>query len=463
MKKSGSITLQTFVYRTLTIRLAAWAIVIGLLSTGVAFTIEQQHLRSIFVEVVRAEIQLLVLRTEEIIKEQGKEKLAAFRQALDERSSVETDFQRRSGTYVYASFYSLEDDSIEERMDSRYDLIDPVIRLIRAMPRPDNEAGESAEVVMLGKRMHVHLLLPVFNQQRQSVGYAQAIFAPSAAARIDVRNRLLRTVLLAVTIVLTTSGLLYPVILQLVNKLTVFSHDLLHANLETLSILASAIAKRDSDTDAHNFRVTLYAVRLAESLRLENREIQSLIKGAFLHDIGKIGISDTILLKPGALNEDEFALMKDHVRYGMEIIKDSTWLHDAAAVVAAHHEKFDGSGYPRGLAGAGIPMLARIFAIVDVFDALTSQRPYKKPLSFQETMSILRQGLGSHFDPEVLGIFEDIAPELYRVYARRDDQELRTELQAVISRYFSREEILYWNQGSNKQNIAENVSGRGMQ
>ena len=446
MGKYRSIPLQTFVYRTLITRLAVWAIVIGLLSAGVAFTIERQYLRSMVVEDVRAEIQLLVLRTAEIIKEQGKEKLEAFRQALNERISVETDLQRRSGTYVYASFYSLEDDSREERLDSRYELIDPLIRLIRSMPRPDNEADELAEVVMLGKRLHVHVLLPVLNPQRQSVGYAQAIFAPSMAARIDVRNRLLRTVLLAVAIVLITSGLLYPVILQLLNKLTAFSHELLYANLETLSILASAIAKRDSDTDAHNFRVTLYAVRLAESLRLENRAIQSLIKGAFLHDIGKIGISDTILLKPGALNQNEFALMKDHVRYGMEIIEDSTWLHDAAAVVAAHHEKFDGSGYPRGLAGAAIPLLARIFSVVDVFDALTSQRPYKKRLSFEETMSILRQGLCTHFDPEILYTFEGIAPELYRVYARREDLELRAELQAVIFRYFSKEEIIYWHQ-----------------
>lgn len=446
MGKYQSIPLQTFVYRTLITRLAVWAIVIGLLSAGVAFTIERQYLRSMVVEDVRAEIQLLVLRTEEIIKEQGKEKLEAFRQALNERISVETDLQRRSGTYVYASFYSLEDDKREERLNSRYDLIDPVIRLIRSMPRPDNEAGESAEVVMLGKRLHVHVLLPVLNPQRQSVGYARAIFAPSMAARIDVRNRLLRTILLAVAIVLTTSGLLYPVILQLVNRLTAFSHELLYANLDTLSILASAIAKRDSDTDAHNFRVTLYAVRLAESLRLENRAIQSLIKGAFLHDIGKIGISDTILLKPGALNQDELALMKDHVRYGMEIIEGSTWLHDAAAVVAAHHEKFDGSGYPRGLAGATIPLLARIFSVVDVFDALTSQRPYKKRLSFEETMSILRQGLGTHFDPEILVTFESIAPELYRVYARREDLELRAELQAVIFRYFSKEAIIYWHQ-----------------
>lgn len=461
MGKPESITLQTFVYRTLTIRLAVWAIVIGLLSAGVAFTIERQHLRSIVVEDVRAEIQLLVLRAEEIIKEQGKEKLAAFRQALDERTSVEMELRRRSGSYVYVSFYSLADNESEERRDDRYDLSDQVTRFIRSMPRPDKETGELAEVVMLGKRMHVHALLPVFDQERQSAGYAQAIFAPSAATRIDVRNRLFRTVLLAVGIVLITSFLLYPVILQLVNKLTVFSHELLHANLETLSMLAGAIAKRDSDTDAHNFRVTLYAVRLAESLRLENRAIQSLIKGAFLHDMGKIGISDTILQKPGALSRDEFALMRDHVRYGMEIIKDSTWLHDAAAVVAAHHEKFDGSGYPRGLAGVAIPLLARIFAIVDVFDALTSQRPYKKPLSFEETMSIMRQGLGSHFDPEVLGTFEGIAPELYRVYARLDDKELRSELQSVISRYFSKEEILYWHQGSSKQNFTKNVLSRG--
>jgi HD-GYP domain-containing protein (c-di-GMP phosphodiesterase class II) len=229
-----------------------------------------------------------------------------------------------------------------------------------------------------------------------------------------------------------------------VGKLTFFSRNLLDANLAALSLLASAIAKRDSDTDVHNFRVTLYAVRLAESLHLANKEIQSLIKGAFLHDVGKIGIRDNILLKAGGLNEEEFTLMKDHVRHGVDIIQDSAWLSDGAPVVEGHHEKFDGSGYPRGLAGEAIPLLARIFAVGDVFDALTSRRPYKEPLAFEAAMLILREGRGRHFDPKIVEAFEVIAPELYRSWAIRDDQGLREELKTVITRYFSKGEILLY-------------------
>ena len=120
--------------------------------------------------------------------------------------------------------------------------------------------------------------------------------------------------------------------------------------------------------------------------------IRILIKGAFLHDVGKIGIRDNILLKPGRLDEEEFEEMKRHVNHGLDIISKSAWLNEASAVVGSHHEKYEGNGYPAGLKGEAIPVLARIFAIADVFDALTSHRPYKKPLSYEETIDILMKG-----------------------------------------------------------------------
>jgi HD-GYP domain-containing protein (c-di-GMP phosphodiesterase class II) len=436
------LSLQKFVYRTLTIRLFLMAIVIGLLVAGIAYVVERNNLRNLVVEETRTEIELLVVRTAGVIGESGEDKRLAFRRALDERTSVH--LARKSGSYVYVRFYTPDNQDIEERRDFRYDLIEAVMRFVNSTPRPDPETGELTEIVMLGKKMHVHVVMPMLDQFRHTIAYTQAVFAPSDAARTGIRNKLRRSVLLAVAIVFATSGLLYPVILHLADKLTFFSRNLLDANLETLSLLASAIAKRDSDTDVHNFRVTLYAVFLAESLHLADDQIQSLIKGAFLHDVGKIGIRDSILLKAARLNEDEFALMKDHVRHGMDIIKDSTWLSDGALVVEGHHEKFDGSGYPRGLAGEAIPLLARIFAVSDVFDALTSKRPYKAPLSFERAMAILRQGRGGHFEPKILDAFEIIAPELYRSYAKRDDQGLRDELKAVIARYFSKGQILLY-------------------
>jgi len=287
------------------------------------------------------------------------------------------------------------------------------------------------------------IVLPL-EYQGQNLGSAQAIFAPSKAVLTDMERKLKRSVVLTIMIVLVTSALLYPVILHLVRKLVVFSRDLLEANLDALSLLASAIAKRDSDTDVHNFRVTLYSVRLAEKLKLSNDEIQTLIKGAFLHDVGKIGVRDNILLKAGKLDDAEFSQMKDHVRHGLDIVGSSVWLHDATQVVGSHHEKYDGSGYPEGKVGEEIPLLARIFAIADVFDALTSSRPYKGSLSYEESICLLEKGWGSHFDPKILDAFIGISKKLHADYSGRNDQGLRDELKIVISQYFSRGEILLY-------------------
>ena len=130
----------------------------------------------------------------------------------------------------------------------------------------------------------------------------------------------------------------------------------------------------------------------------------------FLHDVGKIGVRDSILLKPGRLDKDEYEIMKTHVRHGLDIVKRSAWLKDATDVVGYHHEKFNGEGYFENLAGEKIPIAARIFAIADVFDALTSERPYKKAFSLEQAISILKEGKETHFDPQLLDVFIDIAP-----------------------------------------------------
>ena len=212
--------------------------------------------------------------------------------------------------------------------------------------------------------------------------------------------------------------------------------DLLNSNLETIEVLGSAIAKRDSDTDAHNYRVTVYAVRLAEAVGLEQKKIRGLIKGAFLHDVGKIGVRDSILLKPGRLDRDEYEIMKTHVKHGLDIVKRSAWLNDATDVVGYHHEKFNGEGYFENLAGEKIPIAARIFAIADVFDALTSERPYKKAFSLEQAISILKEGKETHFDPQLLDAFIDIAPDLYKDFSGREDKGLREYMESIRYKYF---------------------------
>ena len=182
--------------------------------------------------------------------------------------------------------------------------------------------------------------------------------------------------------------------------------------------------------------MTIYATHIGEALRISASEMRTLIKGSFLHDVGKVGIPDGILLKPSRLDPQEMSVMQTHVAKGMEIVQQSAWLHEGCDIVRYHHEKFGGGGYPLGLKGEEIPLAARIFAVSDVFDALTSLRPYKKPLTFNETMDILEQERGHHFDPIVLDSFGNIAQMLFDRYNGRDGADLKDELARVVMKYF---------------------------
>ncbi|PNU20446.1 HD-GYP domain-containing protein [Geothermobacter hydrogeniphilus] len=284
---------------------------------------------------------------------------------------------------------------------------------------------------------YLFILRPLNDPDGQPQLYAASLFAVSEAAMEILHRRILRNSLLSVAIVLLTAALIHPLVRSLLQQIHHLSGDLMTANLETIQVLGSAIAKRDSDTDIHNYRVTLYAMRLAEQLALGQTQMQELIKGAFLHDIGKIGIHDAILLKPGPLTDEEFAEMKRHVRYGLDIVGRSRWLDDAARVIGNHHEKWDGSGYLQGLSGEEIPVSARIFAIADVFDALSARRPYKEPFPLETALRILGDGRGSHFDPHLLDLFIDLAPELHRRYAMAEKSILQEELRQLVTACFT--------------------------
>jgi putative nucleotidyltransferase with HDIG domain len=295
------------------------------------------------------------------------------------------------------------------------------------------------EVIHINDRPYIHVAIAIPDSAGVLAAYGEGLYALSNSAIAGARTVAFRTAGYVLLIVLSTSLLLYPVILTLINRLASFSERLLGANLETIQVLGNAIAKRDSDTDAHNYRVTLYAIHLAQAAGLDTESIRGLIKGAFLHDVGKIGIRDHILHKPGKLDDAEFDTMKTHVDKGLEIILRSSWLEDAIDVVGSHHEKFDGSGYPNRLQGEKIPLGARIFAITDVFDALTSRRPYKEPFPFEETMQILEQGRGNHFDPTMLDLFAGLADDLYGKYGGREDEQLKEELNHFVQLYFAAE------------------------
>lgn len=339
----------------------------------------------------------------------------------------------RLGQFIWVSIRDSENQELASVADENSPDIDRLITLATQQLLQKSTTIESFENLEL---KYSFLISQTVNDANgQTVARIQGIYQISQAMQNALWQHIFVVVSFSVLIVILTTGLNYPLFSGLLSDLSRLSIHLLDANLETVQGLGSAIAKRDSDTDAHNFRVTIYAVRLAECIALDPDKIRSLIKGAFLHDVGKIGVRDHILLKQGRLDVDEFTIMKTHVIHGLDIVNKCPWLQDAAEVVGNHHEKFDGSGYYQGLKGEDIPLLARIFAIVDVFDALTSVRPYKIAMTVDESIEILQQGVNTHFDPQLTLEFVAIAPTLYQEFSK-NDEAARLELDKIVQRYF---------------------------
>ncbi len=178
---------------------------------------------------------------------------------------------------------------------------------------------------------------------------------------------------------------------------------------ETVIRLSKAAEYRDPETGAHILRMAHYSKLIARGLGLPLADQDLLLEASPMHDIGKVGISDNILLKPGKLDPEEFEIMKQHAVYGYELLKGSSSrvLQAGADIALGHHEKFDGAGYPQGLKGEAIPIFSRIVAVADVFDALTSDRPYKKAWTMEAAHDFVKAGAGGHFDPSCVQAFLD--------------------------------------------------------
>jgi HD-GYP domain-containing protein (c-di-GMP phosphodiesterase class II) len=435
--------LRLFVQRILLMRVGIATLGLALLSAGITYFVQRERLEQQVVAVGRHGISVLAQRVMDIIEQQQLQPLAALHQALKTGTEAAAGYQ--AGRFVWVQFYERSGTVVAEALAPETPAVEAKnLAADRSFTFP--EPGQApAETQRIGRRLFIYAVIPIADRQGDIKGYARGVFAVSRATAADMRAAALRSVLLVIGIVFGVTAILYPVILRLAQRLADYSTSLLDANLETLAVRGSAIAKRDADTDAHNYRVSLYAVRLAEKIGLGAEEMRGLIKGSIIHDVGKIGIPDAVLLKPGRLDEGEYRIMRTHVELGVDIVSRASWLRDSVAVVAGHHEKFGGGGYPKDIRAQEIPLAARIFAIADVFDALTSVRPYKKPLGFAETMQILEQGRGSHFDPALLDAFAAIARELYEKYAGHEGDSLRQELVTIVDKYFSAgmESLLY--------------------
>jgi len=181
----------------------------------------------------------------------------------------------------------------------------------------------------------------------------------------------------------------------------------------TLEAMGDALDLRDAETEGHSRRVTAYTIALAREVGLDTEQLRTIERGAFLHDIGKIATPDSILLKPGKLDPDEIAIMRQHCARGYEMVRKIPFLREAAEIVYAHQESFDGTGYPRSLRGQQIPLGARIFAIADSLDAMTSDRPYRKGRSFSESCAEIIRCSGTQFDPSIVKVFLAMPADLW--------------------------------------------------
>lgn len=208
----------------------------------------------------------------------------------------------------------------------------------------------------------------------------------------------------------------------------------LYATLEesyesTLQALVTALDFRDNETQGHSFRVVEYAVMVAERMGVHGDELTWIRRGSILHDVGKIGVPDAILRKPGKLDAEEWEVMKQHPELGHEMLRHIRFLAPALDIVRSHQERFDGTGYPDGLKGEAIPLGARIFAVVDTFDAMTSDRPYRKALSIKAAADEILRCAGKQFDPKVAEAFLSIPAERWREVRERVHREVAEKKQ----------------------------------
>jgi putative nucleotidyltransferase with HDIG domain len=192
---------------------------------------------------------------------------------------------------------------------------------------------------------------------------------------------------------------------QLYQGLRRSNEELWLAYDETIEGWVKALDLRDKETEGHSLRVTQVCVDLAKAMGIADEELTHIRRGALLHDIGKLGVPDHILLKPGKLTDEEWVIMRGHPQFAYDMLAPIAYLRPAISIPYHHHEKWDGSGYPRGLKGEEIPLDARVFAVVDVWDALSNDRPYRKAWDKERILAYIQEQCGSHFDPRVVEVF----------------------------------------------------------
>jgi putative two-component system response regulator len=201
------------------------------------------------------------------------------------------------------------------------------------------------------------------------------------------------------------------------------TQELRNTQLEIIHRLGHAAEYKDNETGYHIIRMSLFCAALGRGLGMSPAEVEMIQRSTPMHDVGKIGIPDRVLLKPGKLDPAEWEIMKTHAAIGADLLagSNSPLIQMASVIALTHHEKWDGSGYPRALAGEDIPLAGRICAVCDVFDALTSERPYKRAWSVEDALAEIQKGRGKHFDPNLVDVFVTILPEVLEIRAQYNE------------------------------------------
>ena len=409
------------------IRITAVTILLSIIASPVAWLIEREN----------AEKSIMMLAAEEsrlLLHHYNAIDLAAPDAA--ERASIAAK-TISGGLFDIVEIYDRNGRKLAESMTDKGITVESTI--------PEHDAPNYTESSYESRKLPGgHWVLRVFVPLRNSpddqhgaiTGYLEGVRVVPEWQQQQIFFSSLSAALMVCLASLLCGAAIHPVVVRLSVDNERKARELLESHISIMESLGRAIAKRDSDTGAHNYRVAWIASRIAERMGLKGRDMQALIAGSFLHDVGKIGIPDGILLKGGKLNEAELNTMRTHVGQGEEIVAGIGWLVGANAVVAAHHEKWDGTGYPRQIAGKAIPLSARIFAVADVFDALCSKRPYKEPMNFEATMAILEKDTGSHFDPAVMAVFRTLALAIFNQLADSTEDEVRQLLADRIRLHF---------------------------
>ncbi|WP_432736165.1 HD-GYP domain-containing protein [Maridesulfovibrio sp. FT414] len=407
-------------------RLAGASILLAVLVGVAAYLLEMGEVTREVEQLAAEQVALTIDKSLPLIQNPNKDNVKILEDQL--KADLFT------GDFILLEIYTPEKEEVADAFLPGIDVIDRQA----ASHRKEllNEGKTVFRNFEVEERIYVQVFTSLEVEGAGHIGFLEALYIVPQARSERIFARVTHIVWFAVLVVLGTGAILYPIILRLIRNLLRYSANLTEANVGMLVSMGAAIAKRDCDTDAHNYRVTILAVNLAEQIGLSEETIRTLIVGSFLHDVGKIAIPDAILLKPGKLDDDEWKVMRTHVDHGVDVVKEHAWLAQATPVVHGHHERFDGSGYPQGVSGEDIPIVARIFSLADVFDALYSKRPYKDPFPLDKCIEIIRAGCGTHFDPQLVDPFLTVVKGFVTIDGLEKTELLKPILAGFTDKYF---------------------------